>query len=318
MDRDAKRVFEGAGEIASLLVIEIPGDLRAAAVVIALQDRRGDDLAIEDDGHLATAVLAGHLVENAGALAVEFERNAVALLVEVGKRAGHMIARESGAALDENLLLLGGFLRGPVGFENEGGVHDLLAGFDALDVPLAHDGELELGDALELRLGFGCLFGVEPGDLDEDAVLALRGDDGFADAVLVHALADDLDGLVEEIRGDAGFRLRDEADQEGSATLEVQTEADFFRGRDELLDAERREDDCEHEAEPALAAGDISGEIPSEEDQDGETDGEGERWRHRGVAAGGGGGIRRPRTRRISQRWRRRRGRIPPSHCRRF
>ena len=89
-----------------------------------------------------------------------------------------------------------------------------LNAFDAGGTTFVHDGEFEFRHTLELGFRLIELVGVEAGDLDQDAILALRSDDRFADAVLVHALADDFHCLIEQVGSNAAFRLRNEADQE--------------------------------------------------------------------------------------------------------
>ena len=182
--------------------------------MVALKDGRGDDFAIEDDRHLSAFVLAGDFVEKFGTLGIEFERNAVALLVEIGKGAGHILTRKSGAAFDEDLCALGLVLARAVGFQHERGVHDLLAFLDALHAggsTFVHDGEFQLGHALELGFRLLHLIGVESRDLNKNAILALGGDDRFADTVLVDTLADDLHRLLKQVWSDAPLCLRNEA-----------------------------------------------------------------------------------------------------------
>ena len=185
--------------------------------MVTLKNGGRDDLSIEDNRHLASFVLAGDFVENLGPLGVQLEGNTVALLVKVGEGSGHILTRQRRSALDEDLCALGLILAGAVGFQHERGVHDLLAFLDAFDAgrtAFVYDGEFEFCDTLELGFRLIELLRVEAGNLNQDAILALGSDDRFADAVLVHALADDLDCLIEQIGSDAALRLGNEADQE--------------------------------------------------------------------------------------------------------
>ena len=61
-------------------------------------------------------------------------------------------------------------------------------------------GELELRHALQFAFVVSICFGVQPWDLHEDALAALRRDDRFAHAVSVHAFSNYLDRLVREGR----------------------------------------------------------------------------------------------------------------------
>lgn len=90
-----------------------------------------------------------------------------------------------------------------------------------------NEGELEFRHALELLAGLGEFLGVEPGDLHEDAVAALGGNDWFAHPELVDPFADDLDGLIEGRRGDFLAVGADQTQKERSAALQVETETDF-------------------------------------------------------------------------------------------
>ena len=56
---------------------------------------------------------------------------------------------------------------------------------------------------------------------------------------------------------------------------------DFVLRRSDLLDAERDEQHREHDAEPALAAREVSREIPAEENENKEAEAENECGRHR-------------------------------------
>ena len=210
--------------------------------MVTLKNRGRDHLAVEDDRHLATFVLTSHLVEYLGSLAVEFQRDSVALLVEIGEGPRDGLACECRAALDEDFD--GFFFILPHGhrLDDQRGIHDFLAGFDALHAGAAsivHDGKLQFRHALELGFCLLGLFVVQTSDLNKDAILALRRNDRLADSVLIHALADDLHGLVEKVRRDAIFRLRHQTDQERSASLQVQTETNLLLRRNDLLDAKR-------------------------------------------------------------------------------
>ena len=121
--------------------------------MVALKNGGRDNLSIEDNRHLASFVLAGDFVENLGALGIQLEGNTVALLVKVGKGAGHILTRQRRAAFDEDLGALGLVLAGPVGFQHERGVHDLLAFLDAFDAgrtAFVYDGKFEFRHTLEL------------------------------------------------------------------------------------------------------------------------------------------------------------------------
>ena len=120
---------------------------------------------------------------------------------------------------------------------------------------------------MELALGVLGLLRVEAGDLHQDAVTPLRGDDRLADSVLIHALADDFHGLLQQVWGDAIFCRRHQSDQERSAALQIQSQADFFVWRNDLLDAKRGEQHRQHQAEPAFPRREVAGKIPAEEDK---------------------------------------------------
>ena len=247
--------------------------------MVALEDRCGNDFAIEDNRHLTAFILARDFVEKLGSLGVEFERNTIALLVEVGEGAGHILTRESGAALDEDLCALLLVLPRPVGFQHERGVHDLLAILDALHAggtAFVHDSEFEFRYTLELGFRLIELLRIEAGDLHKNAVLALRCDDWFADSVLVDTLANDLHRLIEQIGGDASLRLRNEADQKRCAPLKIQTEPDFFIWRRDLLDTESREQEAQNQSQPAFARWQVAGEIPAEEHEKEEAEAKGQ------------------------------------------
>ena len=243
LNRHTQRVFKCTGEFPCFLVREVPGDLSVTEIVVALQGRRRENLAIKKNGHLVALVLRGNLVKKFCTLGIELERNPIALLVKEGKGPGDMLPRESGSARDEDLgdiLRVLRFFFEFVVFENVGRRHDLLAGANAGNVgfPTGIDhGEFQLCDLLELVLRLLGLLGIQSGDLDKDPVLALRADDRLADPVLIDALADDFHRLIEEVLGDAGFGLRDEFDEKRGAALKVEAEADFFPGRPDLPDA---------------------------------------------------------------------------------
>ena len=220
LHRHAQRVFESAGELAGFLVREVAGDLGVAKIVVALQDRRGEDLAVQDDRHLVALVLRGDLVKNLRALGVELEGDPVALLVKKRERAGDVLAGERGPTRDQDLGdILGvlGVLLQLVGLEHVGGRHDFLARPDPrhMGIPARIDHrKFEFGNFLELGPGLFGLLRVQAGDLDKNPVLALRADDRLAHAELIHALADDFDRLVQQVFRDPGLGLRDQLDEE--------------------------------------------------------------------------------------------------------
>ena len=128
---------------------------------------------------------------------------------------------------------------------------ELVAGFaDALLNQIIavgmHDAEFEVGGLLNLGLGEFLVGFGEAGELDEDAVIALRLDDWLGDAELVHALAEDFDGLGKDalvflghvgtggVRaggvGEGGEGLGEiHANEERGAALQVQAELELAR-----------------------------------------------------------------------------------------
>ena len=185
-------------------------------------------------------------------------------------------------------------------FDDISGRKDPLSGVNLRQDGVAlrvNEGEFEFRHALELFFGLGELLRVEPGNLDQDAVAALGGNDWFAHPELVHAFADDLDGLVECRRGDFLPVLADQTEEERSATLQVETETDFLLRRYDRFETESKEQDGEDEPDHPLAEREVGEEIPDKQAQKEQAEGESEGWAHGLVVARG-------RTRRgISLRW---------------
>ena len=59
------------------------------------------------------------------------------------------------------------------------------------------DAEFEIRRLLDVDDGARAVVLRKTGKLDENAVLALRLDDGFSNAETIHTFADDFDGLIE-------------------------------------------------------------------------------------------------------------------------
>ena len=158
----------------------------------------GLDLIVEDDGQRTADVVAGDLLETAGAVRRELKADGRVLPL-VGRAAdvaeilagdrrnlGHEV-KAGVAALGVAFDDLGVLGDGPVEGLQEGGFVGRRAG---LDQPPFQDGR-GLDDALD-ALGV-----VDPRQLDDDLVAAVALDDGLGHAELVDAVADGLDRLVD-------------------------------------------------------------------------------------------------------------------------
>jgi len=68
--------------------------------------------------------------------------------------------------------------------------------------------------------------------LDQNAVIALRLDQGFGNAKFIHPLAQNFDGVRERVFGvrSLGQLVGIHADEEGSAALQVETQANATGG----------------------------------------------------------------------------------------
>ena len=67
----AERVLQNVGQLEGFPVVELAGDLAAARFNGRLDDRRGIELAIEDDGQALVDILAGDFGEALRALGIE-------------------------------------------------------------------------------------------------------------------------------------------------------------------------------------------------------------------------------------------------------
>ena len=253
-------------------------------------------VAIEHDGEALADIVGREVAEDCTALAVECHGHAVTL--NVVKRIGcrDAVTGEVGALFDQQAhSLFLAFNHFGILLDDITGRKDPLSGVNLCQDGVAlrvNKGELEFRHALELLAGPGKLFRVEPGNLDQDAVAALGGNDWFAHPELVHAFADDLDSLVEGRRGDFLPVLADQTEEERSATLQVETETDFLLRRYDRFETESKEQDGEDEPDHPLAEREVGEEIPDEQAQQEQAEGESEGRVHglvvaRGRARGG-------------------------------
>ena len=112
-----------------------------------------------------------------------------------GRVGGHHLAEDVADRLDGIAFLgaAGGLGLGPAAAGQEG--VDL--GDDGLEFgALGHQLELEQGGGADEAAG---VLGFHAGQVGHDAVVAGEGDDGFADAVLIDAVPDDLQGPVHHV-----------------------------------------------------------------------------------------------------------------------
>ena len=230
-------------------------------------------------------MLGGEIAEHFRAFAVEAHGHAVTLVVVERIGRGHAVAGQIGALFDQELhglfLALDDVL---VFFDHVARRQHRLAGVDLREDRVAlrmNKGELQLGHALELFLGLRELLRVEPGNLHEDAVAALRGDDRFAHAELVHAFADDLDRLIQGGRRDFLTVFAYQAQEEGCSALQVEAEAGFFLGRNDGLETESHQQQGQHQPDGALASRRIGHEIPGEQSEEEKAEEESDGRAHR-------------------------------------
>ena len=246
LERHAERIVEHVGEVDGLALGEGAGDLGAAAVDLLADGRGGVELAVEHDGEAAQTAGAlafvgdglGDVGELLAAGVGELEDDAEAAELIHGRIGiGHALAGHLGAALDVEFL--GVALAGAAALLVEG--HALVARGGLLrrrDEGMNH---LEI-EARGQRQGpddLGIVLGRDAGQLDLDAVLTDRADDGLGDAEAVDAVADDLDRLGELflahllVVGADGIGV--DLQGEGDAALQVEAELQLAFGAAEQL-----------------------------------------------------------------------------------
>ena len=287
-----ERILEGAGEIARFLLAHIAAaDLGAAAVDRPfLHARRGNDFAVEHDGHLRLLLedLFGQFAEFLTAFGVEIQMHAPAARVVESPGAGHRVAEQIGLLFDEQLRL--DRLAVALHAHRQDHKPDRRHFFAGLDLGnqagavAMHEAELQLRHLLQLLPRFGDLLLIDARDLHEDPRIPLRRDDRLADAKLIDALANRLHRLVHHVRRDEALpallvQRRVEADEEGRAPLQIEPEVNPALADDlarRVLDvkrrvhhpeAERREHHREHGAQDALGALALGKKVPAEEAQ---------------------------------------------------
>ena len=228
-----QRILQHAGQPARFFLIKFAGDNGIASVNRVANDRSGLDHAIENNCEPVSFVLLGDLAELLRAFAVELQLHGPAFVPEIGVRLAHTVASEVGLlfhkqAFHPRLLV---FLRAQrVCLDAVLRRNHFLSRIDraqAFPVIRINKAEFELGHARKLIARFLDLRGIEPRNLDENTIVADRTDDRLATAKIIDAFANDFDRLLEHRFGDILFSLH-QADEKGSATLNIQAERDFL------------------------------------------------------------------------------------------
>ena len=213
--------------------------------------------------------LSGELEEGLGSFSIKREGNAIPLLVKEGVGMGHMLPGEVGLFFDkEPLDDIFPFEILHVLLDDEARGEDRLTLVDLRDQSgrVGMDlGKLEFGHALQLLTGRLDLSGIEPRDLDKDALRSLRGNDRFTDPELVNTLTDDLDRLLEHVGSNLLTILRNQLQQEGSTSTQIETKADFLVWRRCRINTEEEEQSRQDGTKPALLGITLRGEVPGKE-----------------------------------------------------
>ena len=202
--------MEGTGEATGFFFGHAAAaDFGATAVDGAFFDTgSGLNFSIEDNGHLGFFLedLFGEIAEEIAALGIEIEVDAPAPAIEERAGSGDVFATEIGFPFHEELTFGGLVASGHLVVDDfvagrwSGG-----AGLDLGDEDTAifvNEVEFQLGDLFELIAGVFDFGDIDSGNLDHDAINALGGDHGFADAHAIDAFADGFHGLIDHVAGD--------------------------------------------------------------------------------------------------------------------
>ena len=185
----------------------------------------------------------GDLAKFFRAFAVELQLHRPAFIAVIGMRFRHVITAEIGFLFDQQPFFARLFVfLAPHRIRLDAIVrwNHFLALIDlgqSVSVIRINQTKLELGHLRKLVarfLDFSC---IKTRNLDKDPVGSLWGDDRLANAELVDAFANCFDRLIDHRFGDralvsVGTGRRFQSNQEGSATLQVETEVNFSRTND--------------------------------------------------------------------------------------
>ena len=256
-----------------------------------MDDRRVLNDAIEDDGD---PILAGthvlrerdHLV---GARPIKGDVHRVHLAH--GRTCDHDIGsaerrpavkKDGGGGFIAVFILLSEFISAVTGNDFLAVEHALGEGFTVLSnfvVAGRYFPQLEFRNGLQSNPDCGRFFRPHTRHLDQDAVLTLADNQRLGGAHGIEAVFDHAHALFDLVRCDGHLLtlfvfLCLDAEQERGAAGDVDAGLEAFFWRKNREGAEAADTDEENRADIALPALDLGGEIPEEEDQQREADGE--------------------------------------------
>ena len=203
MQRRAEGILQDVGQLEGLLVVKLAGDLAAAGFNGRLDYRRRIELVVQDDGQALVDIVTGDLGEFLGALGIQGEVD-----FRLAQVAAHDHGALDAAAVHFRLLLdLHLFHAFPAIAHLLLALEDFVARlddaiFDILVAGWADQAELQECRFLNGGLGAFLVGGGQTGQLDQNAVVALRLNERLGDAELVNAFAQHFDRVRE---GGAGI-----------------------------------------------------------------------------------------------------------------